>query len=86
MKIIREFRTTAIFKCLVTFKNGTHKILRMTIDLVARVTTKFRECQKSIFHDESWFILIGGEYLNLSEIAQAKFINEHTNEELVTIA
>ncbi|SHL72782.1 hypothetical protein SAMN04488494_0581 [Xylanibacter ruminicola] len=83
MKVIR---TTAIFRCVVTFKNGTHKILRMTIDLVAKVTTKLRECQKNIFRDESWFILIGGEYLNLSEIAKAKFINERTEEEFVTIA
>ena len=87
MKVInREIRTTAMFRCVVTFKNGTHKIIRMTIDLVAKVTTKFRNCRKSIFRDESILLFIGGESLNIAQIAQAKFINEITHEELLTIA
>ena len=87
MKIINEeIRTAAYFKCLVTFKNGTHKIIRMTIDYVAKLTAKFRECQRNVLCQESLLLFIGSELLNISEIAKAKFINEETNEELLTIA
>lgn len=83
MKVIR---TTAIFKCVVTFKNGTHKILRMTIDLVAKMTYQFRECKRSIFRNEFVLMYIGDDFLNLTDIKQAKFINERTSEEYLTLA
>lgn len=86
MKVISEIRTTAMFRCVLTFKNGTHKVIRMTIDLVAKVTTVFREAQKSIFRNEFHLLYIYDEPLNITQIAQAKFINERTNEELLTIA
>lgn len=86
MKVISEIRTTAIFRCVLTFKNGTHKIIRMTIDWVAKITTVFRESQKSIFRNEVHLLYINDEQLNISDIAKAKFINERTEEEYLTIA
>lgn len=35
------------YKTIVTFRNGTHKILRMTRDLVAKFVYIFREMQKT---------------------------------------
>ena len=39
------------YKTIVTFRNGTHKILRMTRDLVAKFVYTFREMQKNPFGD-----------------------------------
>ena len=78
-------RTSAIFRCIVTFKNGTHAIIRMTIDMVAKITYEFRELQKNVF-TETWLLWVtADEMLNLSEIKSCKFINERTGVELLTI-
>lgn len=78
-------RTTAIFRCVVTMKNGTHKIMRVTIDMVARITTAFREHQKSIFKDID-LLIVGCDVLNFLLVDRIKFINERTNEEYLTLA
>ena len=78
-------RTTAIFKCIVTLKSGGHKILRVTNDYVAKITKLFRDYKKNIFKDESWLLIIGGDVLNISDIKEAKFINERTRDELLTL-
>ena len=39
------------YKTIVTFRNGTHKILRMTRDLVAKFVYIFREMQRNPFGD-----------------------------------
>lgn len=78
-------KTSAIFRCIVTFKNGTHAVIRMTIDMVAKITYEFRELQKNIF-SEAWLLYVtSDEMLNLSEIKSCKFINERTGIELLTI-
>lgn len=81
------FRTNAIFKVIITFKNGAHKTLRVSIDMVAKLTTEFRNCQRNIFaKSETWFLFVTSEeVLNLSEIKSCKFINERTGLELLTI-
>lgn len=87
MNMNKVFKTNAIFKCIVTFKNGAHKILRVTIDMVAKITYEFRSCQKSIFSaSEIWLLCITSEeMLNISEVKQCKFINERTGLEYLTI-
>lgn len=81
----KVIRTNAIFRCIVTFKNGSHKILRMSIELVAKITHEFREFQKNVFN-ESWLICVSSdELLNLSQIQSCKFINERTGLEFLTI-
>lgn len=79
-------RTTAIFKCIVTLKSGARKVIRMTIEKVARFVTMFREQQRNIFQDESClFVLCDDDALLMSSVAGAKFINERTGEELLSL-
>lgn len=79
------FKTNQIFKAIVMFKNGTHKILRITIDLVAKITYDFREFQKNIFK-ETWLLSITEEeVLNISAVKSCRFIEERTGEEFLTI-
>ncbi len=78
-------KTDAIFKCIVTFKNGAHKILRISIDMVAKITYEFRECQKNLFK-ETWLLFItANDFINLSQIKSCKFINERTGSEFLSI-
>ena len=37
------FTTTAIFRCVIKFKNGFHKTLRMTIDKVATLNAAIKQ-------------------------------------------
>lgn len=79
-------RTTAIFKCIVTLKSGSRRIIRMKIDKVAKFVTLFREQQNDIFKDESYlFDLCEDEALLMASVAGARFINECTGVELLTI-
>ena len=79
-------RTTAIFKCIVTFKSGARRIIRMTIDKVAKFVTLFLEQQEHIFKDESYlFSLSSDEHLLMASVVGAKFINERTGEEFLSI-
>lgn len=82
-----NFNTMQIFKCIVTFKNGAHKILRITIDMVAKLTYEFRNCQKNLFSpSEIWLLEITEQdLLNLSEVKSCRFINEKTGIEFLTI-
>ena len=80
------FATTAIFKCIVTLKSGTHRIIRMTIDKVAKFVNLFKEQQTNVFNDESYlFFLSEDEALLMASVAGAKFINERTGEEFLSL-
>lgn len=83
----KQFKTNAIFKCIVTFKNGAHKILRFTIDMVAKLTYQFRSCQKNVFSSsEVWLLEVSqDDMLNVSDIKSCRFINERTGLEYLTI-
>lgn len=82
----REFRTTTIFKCIITLKSGAHMIIRLTVDKVAKFVTLFREQREHIFKNESrLFSLSNDEYLLMASVAGARFINERTGEEFLSI-
>ena len=70
------------YKCIVTLKNGSHKIVRMTKDVVAHVVTEFRKFQSSIFKDVVLLELANETFLVLNNIRQFVFINEYTGEKL----
>ena len=74
------------YRTIVTFKNGTHKILRMTRDLVAKFVTLFREMQKSLFNDLYAWNMPGDEYLLMNRISNVKFIDEYTGDELLSLS
>ena len=82
----REFRTTAIFKCIITLKSGARKIIRMTIDKVAKFVTLFREQQELAFKNESYlFKFSADECLLMSAVDGARFINERTGQEFLSL-
>lgn len=73
------------YRTIVTFKNGTHKILRMTRDLVSKFVTLFREMQKNPFNDLYAWNMPGDEYLLMNRISNVKFIDEYTGEEYLSL-
>lgn len=73
------------YRAIVTFKNGTHKILRMTRDLVSKFVTLFREMQKNPFNDLYAWNMPGDEYLLMNRISNVKFIDEYTGEEYLSL-
>lgn len=86
MRENKLFKTTAIFKCIINLKSGTHMIIRLTIDKVARFVKMFREQQEHIFKNESYlFELPSNECLLMSAVTGAKFINERTGQEFLSI-
>ena len=86
MKQNKLFKTTAIFKCIITLKNGAHKIVRMTIDNVARLVNVFKEQQANVFQDESYlFYLSEDEALLMKFVVGMKIINERTGQELLSL-
>lgn len=75
-----------MFKGIVTMKNGTHKVIRVAVHMVAKIVCAFRECRRCIFQ-ETWFIVLAGnDVLDISEIKSIRFINERTCKELLTLA
>lgn len=73
------------FRCIIRFANGLHKVIRMSYDKVASFVTKFREMQRSIFR-QVYLWENNDEYIVLNNVVGAKFINERTHQELLTIS
>lgn len=73
------------YKTIVTFENGTHMILRMTRDLVAKFVTLFREMQRNPCDDMYAWNISGDEYLLMNGISNIGFINEYTGDELLSL-
>ena len=80
-----NFTIMTNYKTIVTFRNGTHKILRMTRDLVAKFVYIFREMQKNPFGDLYLWPLYDNEALNMNAVSSVKFINEYTGEEYLSL-
>ena len=43
------FKSSSMFRGVVTMNNGTHKIIRVGVQMVARITTMFKEEKKNVF-------------------------------------
>jgi hypothetical protein len=82
----KELRTTAIFKCVVTMKNGAHKIVRMAVDKVAKFAAAMRDLHASPWLSQRYKEFFDSMEIDFSEVSSCKFINERTGEELLTIA
>ena len=75
------------FKAIVTFKDGTHFILRFSKRMVASFVYAFREMQRNIFkNDNVLWKYLDDEWLNLSFIESCKFIDNRTHSEYLTVA
>ena len=73
------------YKTIVTFKNGTHRIIRMTRDLVAKFVYMFREMQRNPFMDIYLWHLCDDEYMNMNVVSRVKFINAYTGAEYLSL-
>lgn len=78
-------RTTAIFKCIVTLANGTHRIVRVTIDKVARIVSAVRELGSPWLNDrcQQTFRQMG---ISPKDFVSCRFLNERTGEELLSLS
>lgn len=70
------------YKCIVTMKNGSHKIVRMAKNVMAHVVYEFRKFQQNIFSDIVLLELPADVYLMLNDVKSLLFINEWTGEKL----
>lgn len=85
MKQNKLFKTTAIFKCIITLKNGAHKIVRMTIDKVASVTCAVRDLKNVGIVSKRHIDLLKQLEIQAYQIAGCRFINERTGQELLSL-
>jgi len=70
------------YKCIVTLKNGAHKIVRMTKDVVAKLVTAFRKQQNDPWLTERYEQVFAHFELTPSQVLKLLFINEYTGERL----
>ncbi len=81
------FKSSSMFRGVVTMNNGTHKIIRVGVQMVARITTMFKEEKKNVFRNEKNLLVLAGEdILNISDVKSIKFMYEYNHEELLTLA
>lgn len=85
MKQNKLFKTTAIFKCIITLKNGAHKIVRMTIDKVASVTCAVRDLKNIGLVSKRHIEILKELEIQAYQIAGCRFINERTGQELLSL-
>lgn len=85
MKQNKLFKTTAIFKCIITLKNGAHKIVRMTIDKVASVTCVVRDLKNVGIVSKRHIEILKELEVQAYQIAGCRFINERTGQELLSL-
>lgn len=85
MKQNKLFKTTAIFKCIITLKNGAHKIVRMTIDMVASVTCAVRDLKNIGLVSKRHIEILKELEIQAYQIAGCRFINECTGQELLSL-
>ena len=78
-------KTTAIFRCVLTLSNGTHKIVRMTIDKVAQLCAAVRQLRDFSMLVERYERLFSEIGIHPEDFACCKFINERTGEVLIEI-
>lgn len=78
-------RTTATFKCVVTLANGFHKIVRMSIDKVAKMRAALRQLKESPWLTKRYVDFFREMEISATEVMGCKFINESTGEVLIEI-
>lgn len=70
------------YKCIVTLANGAHKILRMTIDVMATLVTAFRANQRYPWLIKRYEDVYKKLELLPQQVVGLLFINEYTGERL----
>lgn len=70
------------YKCIVTLTNGAHRIVRMTVDVMAKFITAFRERQRAPWLCKRYEEFFRSLELLPSQVKSLLFINEYTGERL----
>lgn len=70
------------YKCIVTLRNGAHRIVRMTIDVVATLVTAFRRKQSDPWLSPRYEEVFRRFGLDSSIVSALLFINEYSGERL----
>lgn len=72
------------YKCIVTLKNGGHKILRLTRRMMAHLVSEFRKMQQAIFAEIVCIEIDAYHFLTLNDVREMKFYED--GEELLTVS
>ena len=80
------FKTTAVFKCIITLKSGAHRIIRMSIDKVAKFNAAIRQARDLGLLNRRYSEFLNNLELKAQEILSYKIINERTGEEFLSVA
>lgn len=78
-------RTIAIFKCIITLKNGMHRVLRLTIDKVAQMNAAVRQVKQFGMLHERYQRFMKSLNINPYQVDGCKFVNERTGEVLLSL-
>lgn len=70
------------YKCIVTLTNGAHRIVRMTKDVVAKLSYAFRRKQNDPWLTKRYEDVFMQLELLPEQVARLLFINEYTGERL----
>lgn len=73
-----------IYRCYVTMRNGSVKMIRVAYDRIAHIVSEFRKMQRSIFRDRV-VLTVNGVTFTLSDVVRLVFKNERTGDELLTV-
>lgn len=73
-----------MYKLVVTLRNGAHKILRMSREVVAHIVSLYGKMQRDIFCTQ-YSVEIGGESLILNDCSRLRFLDERTGNEFLTL-
>ena len=80
------FKTTVVFKCIITLKSGAHRIIRMSIDKVAKFNAAIRQARDLGLLNRRYSEFLNDLELKAQEILSYRIINERTGEEFLSVA
>ena len=79
------FKTTAVFKCIITLKSGAHRIIRMSIDKVAKLNAAISQSREFGSLNQRYTDFMTELELKAYEILSCRIINERTGRELLSL-
>ena len=81
----KVFKTNAVFKCIITLKSGAHRIIRMTIDRVAKFNAAMLQQRQVGLLSRRYAEFMNELELAARDILSCRIINERTGHELLSL-
>lgn len=78
-------KTDAIFKCIITLKSGMHRVIRMTIEKVAKLNATIRMQKEVGLLTKRYEDFMQQMELTAGDILSCRIINERTGRELLCL-